>query len=171
MQKETNDDVATLTVDESIKRSIAHYETANISIMHSVGRDKFVMLVSQRMVDEAIRLRAESKTDRQIAIIMSLTPATVRNLITEGIRTRVLQSPDEIRQIELDKFDSMERKVLEIVWANEDTEGGSTRLLAAVDRLIKISESRRKLLGLDAPQVVDHMPLVVKINGVNIEDL
>jgi hypothetical protein len=45
-------------------------------------------------------------------------------------------------------------------------------VLNAVDRLVKISESRRKLLGLDAPAKVQSEGTVrYSIDGVNPEDL
>lgn len=171
MYEPGNDSVEALASEQSIEQSLMLYDARTISLAYAVGHDKFVTLVSQSMIDRAIRMRADAKTDRQIAKDMDVTPHLVRSLIVEGIRTRILQSPEEIRQIELDKFDNMEQKVLTVVSDNEGPEGSSTRLLAAVDRLIKISESRRKLLGLDAPQVVEHMPLEVKINGVNIDEL
>ena len=79
-------------------------------------------------------------------------------------QAELAESVDALRQIELEALASVEREVLDIlakeyplVIGKEIIEGEhdeSTRL-AAVDRLVKISQRRAKLLGLDMPAQVE----------------
>lgn len=64
----------------------------------------------------------------------------------EANRAELALSVDALREQELERLDLLQRKA-----TNELESESEGTVLAAIDRLIKISESRRKLLGLDAP--------------------
>lgn len=159
-----------------IQNAVSQYSELNISIMHSEGGRTFPMLVSQAMIDEAVRMRTrEAKSYRQIARVMGVTPSIVYNMLKHGLGQNAVESPEELRKMELEKFDSMEQAVLDVLWvdqaASEESATARGRVLAAINSLVKISESRRKLLGLDAPTIVETKPIEVKLNGIDVNDL
>jgi hypothetical protein len=104
----------------------------------------------------------------------------------ERVLAETVQEPaDDLRQMELDRLDALAQRVwavLEtqhvtvsngrIVYLGNEPLADDAPVLNAVDRLVKISESRRKLLGLDAPAKVQSEGTVrYMIDGVNPEDL
>jgi hypothetical protein len=122
----------------------------------------------------AARLRRRSMTYEAIGLEMGEDESTVRG--------RVLRCLDAVRRepaaalvaLELDKLDAIEREALAVletfhyvvsdgrVVSYAQTEGAeptplkdSGPVLAALDRLLKTSDARRKLLGLDAASKVD----------------
>lgn len=146
------------------------YKDFTVPITHNEGGTHYPMMVSPEMIDEAIRLRAESKTYGQIAKIMQLTNGIVRALIKEGLRTKERETPDEARLIELEKYDALERDLFEIFWANKDGNGAEqSRALRAADRILMLAERRAKLQGLDSPTIIESRPLEMKINGIDID--
>lgn len=155
--------------------AIAHelYNSLTISILHTEGGKSYPMLVSQAMVDEALRLRAESKSYQEVARIMEVTTSIARNLVMHGLRDTPTESPSEQRQIELRKLDKLEQAALEVLWVAQAGESAAsqTRALNAVDKLIKLSESRRKLLGLDAPTLMETRAVELVLNGVDVTSL
>lgn len=93
----------------------------------------------------AVELRVEGATFDQISIDLGCTRSAawkmVQREIDEIVRdTRTAAA--ELRALELARLDS----ALQAIWSN--VEAGH---LGAIDRLIRISERRARLLGLDAP--------------------
>jgi hypothetical protein len=66
----------------------------------------------------------------------------VHKLVSEGIAQIVHEPAEALVALENERFDEALSGIYETAVHGE---------LAALDRLIKISESRRKMLGLDAP--------------------
>jgi len=158
--------------EDSFESALNAYNDFNIPITHKEGSTSYPMLVSTAMIDDAVRMRTESKSYKQIAEVMQVTAGIAHALVREGLRTSLQETTEERRKLEVEKYDSLERDVLEIFWRNK--EGNSTqqlRALHAVDRLVAISERRAKLLGLDSPTVVEARPLQMNINGVDLEAL
>lgn len=91
----------------------------------------------------AVALKASGATYRQIAQALSIDVATAHRTVTRALRRDHADAVDEMRRVEDDRLDRM----LRAVWL-EATNGN----LGAIDRVVKISESRRRLWGLDAPQ-------------------
>ena len=61
------------------------------------------------------------------------------------------ESAEEVRAMELERLDAMHRAVWDAAISGD---------LDAFDRALKVAESRRKLLGLDAPQKHQHAHVV-----------
>lgn len=129
--------------------------------------------------EQAYELRLRGRTLRQIGQDMGISHETVRVLLKSEIAHRLDPLKDQYLQYELDRLDHMQQAVLAVLdnpgrivhvmeWrgeyeTNEDGEQfkkldsvpvlivDDKKILGAVDRLVRISESRRKLVGLDAP--------------------
>jgi hypothetical protein len=113
-------------------------------------------------------------------------------------RRDALQAPEDLRDIELERLDHMMRACLDILGRDHVlVQGGKVVLtwtsypdaalgelgtsapmlddgpkLAAVDRLLKISERRARLLGIDAPERVEQVGKVtVELVGVDLSAL
>lgn len=69
----------------------------------------------------------------------------------------------------MEKLDRIERAALAVM---ETPEGKAADVLAAVNQLRAVSESRRKLLGLDAASKVDvNAAVKYEYEGVNTDDV
>jgi hypothetical protein len=90
----------------------------------------------------AMELRLLGKTYEAIAQELGCTPAGAWKMIVTAMDATIRDPADKLRQIELDKLDRQEE-----VWAPLARLGDKD----ALDAWIKIQASRRKLLGLDAP--------------------
>lgn len=146
--------------------------------------------------EQAYDLRLRGRTLRQIGQDMGLSHETVRQLLREEIANRLDPLKDQYLQYEMDRLDHMQQAVLAVLdnpgkvvmvaeWrgeydTNEDGERfkhiemvpvlvvDDHKILGAVDRLVRISESRRKLCGLDAPVKVQ---ADVQVTETTQEDL
>ena len=70
------------------------------------------------------------------------------NKALRDIAKKISEDADEIRTLELERLDHMQR----VLWANMLTRNGPTPTgvdVQVIDRLLKIQERRAKLLGLD----------------------
>lgn len=111
---------------------------------------KVDQLIRQR---EAVHLRAEGKSYDQIAELLGVSNKSVAyKAVTAALSTLAAETredADRLRALELARLD----EVLQIAWeiAHDDKARRGERL-AAVDRVMKVSERRSKLLGLDAPE-------------------
>jgi DNA-binding Lrp family transcriptional regulator len=108
---------------------------------------------------EAARLRARSMTYNQIAETLGMSRAAAHEAVKRALADTLTEPAEAVRRLELDKLDALERRYLDIVerrhavlHKGEDTgydDDGPT--LKALAGLLRVSESRRKLLGLDLP--------------------
>lgn len=94
---------------------------------------------------EAVRLRAEGLTIRQISARLDVSVGTVHADLDRALRDVPAEDVDALRAVELDRLDALHRAVWE-----EALQGN----LGAVDRALRISAQRCRLMGLDAPQRV-----------------
>jgi hypothetical protein len=141
---------------------------------------------------QAYDLRLGGLTLRQIGERMGVSHGTVQNLLREEIANRLDPLKDQYLQYELDRLDHMQQAVLAVLqqpWTvvtvayetgEIDDDGkpewglrniaipDDRKILGAVDRLVRISESRRKLCGLDAPVKVQ---ADVQVTETTQEDL
>lgn len=105
---------------------------------------------------------------RRIAEELGVSVGTVSNRIQQAIAERVDPRVEEYRAIELDKLENAEERLWQQV-----AEGTAGRLPRVVEVLMKVSERRSKLLGLDAPDrqqieaTIDSRPteLIAKIQA------
>lgn len=105
---------------------------------------------SARRRNKVLELRMKGLTIRQIAeeAEVKVSPAQVHRDLERSmseLRKLELQEADELRTIELLRLEALQKAL----W---DTAMGGD--VGAVDRLIRLSERRSKLLGLDAPTKV-----------------
>lgn len=123
---------------------------------------------SAKSAEEAVRcfeLRLDGLTFSAIGAEVGLAVSTVHARIEAHIAERVNPLADELRAIELDRLDRAIVRVFEVlakthvvVQNGKVVTGADGRplvddmpALQAIDRLIRISERRCKMLGLDAP--------------------
>ena len=105
-----------------------------------------------RVLDQqarAFELRVAGHNIREIAAELGVSMATAHRRIEDEITDRQWIPPDKVqawRELELDRLDKLHRATLA---AAAGADRGTT--LAAVDRMLRISERRSKLLGLDTP--------------------
>lgn len=115
----------------------------------------------------AVEYRRRGLTYRQIASEMGWkNQASAWEAVQRGLADSILEPAAEVKQLELERLDEYQRHVLRVlasshivvsqgvVVTHPDTGRPVTDhgpVLQAIDRLIKISERRAKLLGLDAP--------------------
>ncbi|MFE2911257.1 hypothetical protein [Kitasatospora indigofera] len=149
---------------------------------------------------EAARLRAEGKSYRQIAAKLGCDVHTAHDAVTRAIATVVAEPAEAALHFELDRLDAelvrlgkLYSKVMAVLEREHVTvsqgrvvtmDDGATVpdddwILKAVDRLVKIDESRRRngesrrrLLGLDQPaktQVTGG--LTYEIVGISSDEL
>jgi hypothetical protein len=111
---------------------------------------------------EAARLRGKSWTYQQIGDHLGITKAAAYEAVQRALADTLAEPAANARQLELDKLDALEQRYHQIIerrhavlHQGEDTghdDDGPT--LTAQAGLLKVSESRRKLLGLDSPTKV-----------------
>ena len=132
------------------------------------GDGKFVASPDTAERDaEAARLRGRGLSYRAIAAELKIDVHTAHDAVQRALRAIRAEGAAEARTLELERLDLAQAAVMQALEAKHFTvnqgriiyhgEGPLTDwapVLAAVDRLVKISESRRKLLGLDAEQKV-----------------
>ncbi|MEM6259692.1 MAG: hypothetical protein AAGI37_15540 [Planctomycetota bacterium] len=107
--------------------------------------------------NKAVELRKSglpyTKIAEQLGVSLSTSYKDVAAVMAE-LKSHGLHLVMEMRQMELERLDAALLKVNQAMAAarqNKDHE----LVLKCVDRLVKIGESRRKLLGLDTPQRID----------------
>ena len=134
---------------------------------------------------EAARLRSRSMSYRQIAAALGIDVAAAHAAVQRALHDTLAEPAGDVRALELEKLDRAERAVLAVLERRHLTVshgkvisvGGEpleddAPVLAAADRLVRISESRRKLLGLDSPVKVNLSGGVkYEVVGVDAADL
>ncbi len=115
----------------------------------------------------AYELKLQGWSYRRIAAAMTaegmeVSHQTVANLIKAAIDERVDPLVEEYRALELEKLEEAERPLWQQILSDDPRDRG--RLARNVEVLIRVSERRSRLLGLDAPQqaelnaTVQHKP-------------
>jgi len=132
------------------------------------GHGRFIRTIDTAERDaECARLRARDHTYQQIADTTGFTSASGARFAVERALARTITEPgEELRRIELMKLDALARAAWKVLETRHYlvSQGRLIRLedgappleddgpvLASIDRLLKISERRSKLLGLDSP--------------------
>lgn len=108
-----------------------------------------------------LRKAGASYTEVGRAVGISRTHAH-RLVVTQlrQMRENTAELADELRELELARLDSLLRTAIQI--AKDASETPENRL-KAVNTSVRLSESRRKLLGLDAPERMEHSGSVVAV--------
>lgn len=114
---------------------------------------------------EAARLRGEGLSYKQIAQRMGCTKSTAFERVHRAWRDTLTEPAERARAVELARLEEIHDAAMAVLLREHITvshghvvkdDDGNPILddgprLAAIDRLRQVSESRRKLLGLDAP--------------------
>lgn len=93
----------------------------------------------------ALALRLAGATFEQIGQKLGITDSAAHKLVKKALAdnaTTTNDQTDTLRQIEIERLDMALLAIAQQVKAGN---------LGAIDRWVKISESRRRLMGLDAP--------------------
>lgn len=148
---------------------------------------------------EAFRMRTREATLNEIALALGYVDAShVQKALKRHLARIVTPTADEYRKVMDDQLSSMHREVLRVLEATHYKVNNGVvvyhrpvdcgcvgdlaescphykplvddaPVLAAVDRLVKIQESRRKLYGLDAPvkHEVEVSTVTVTVKGAD----
>src|SRR6266545_3744793 len=117
----------------------------------------------------ALELRAAGATYRQIADALQVSLATAHKAVDRGLDRTRREPAERLRQLEQERLDALQRQAVQVLRARHLViQGGKVVLdeqgrpyvdhgptLAAIGQLVRLSESRRRLLGADAPARVD----------------
>lgn len=129
-----------------------------MSYEHPNGRPDATRAVNAEAYEQAwqaLELRKTGLTYRQIATRLQCSLGAAHKYVTSALaalRSEVLDSARDLRDLEVAKLDDLEhrlRRRLKPACSDSDCAKLATAIL-------KITESRRKLLGLDAPQRIEH---------------
>jgi len=125
---------------------------------------------------QALELRKAGQGYRAIGAQLGISEAQAHRDVKAALVRLAeleLESADELRTMELARLDTLQVAAMRVLLSTHPLVSGGKVLsrftsdgeaigltddgprLAAIDRLLRISESRRKLLGLDAPQAID----------------
>ena len=116
-------------------------------------------IATQRKIARALALREEQRSFSQIGAAMGLSASYAQRLVVRGMREIVREPAERLVEMENLLLDDVIDAVLPLLEATKkvkDANGKEAEVpdakvrLGAADRTVKTSESRRKLLGLDA---------------------
>lgn len=97
---------------------------------------------------DCLKLKLDGKSVRGIGEALGLPSSTVQDRLTAAMAELVLPLADEVRLVELARLDRWQDRIEQSMDAGEDP-------VRAVPVAVRVQESRRKLLGLDAPERVE----------------
>ncbi|MDJ1131768.1 hypothetical protein [Streptomyces iconiensis] len=100
--------------------------------------------------EEILRLRAEGLSLRAIGERVGLSHQGVADRLSWVLAERVAVGAEEFRALESARLEALGLQAYDVLAEAE----GEVRL-KAIDRLLRLSESRRKLWALDMPQPLD----------------
>jgi len=97
----------------------------------------------------ALEMRALGHTYQQIGEALGVHQVTAHGIIKRrmaALNEKISESAEQVRQLELARLDDLFRRAMAAV------EAGNVN---AIDKALRVCESRRRLLGLDAPTRTD----------------
>jgi len=124
-------------------------------------------LKSEERIAEVLRLRMQGMSERKIAVKVGISKSQIHRDLVKGLeaaRKRRMDLAEGLIDLELMKLDALEEEVWKMI------EGASENVVVpAIAEGRRISESRRKLLGLDAAEKVEHSgDLVINLRSVDM---
>lgn len=100
--------------------------------------------------EKVFRLKLSGLPERRIAEVIGLSQSQVNKIVAQEAARRVGPVADEFVTMRDAELSELWRRVFETLAKAPDGDGR----LRAVDRLVRINESRRKLRGADAPEAL-----------------
>jgi hypothetical protein len=107
-----------------------------------------------------LQLRLDGLSFRAIAEVTGIPLATVHERITAAITADVSPKADELRVLECARLDAYLARLQPKIVEGDDR---------AINTAVRISESRRKLLGLDMPTRIEASVLSHEVTPQDIE--
>lgn len=117
---------------------------------------------------EAASMRSKSMTYQQIADRLGVTKKAAWDMVQRAMKDTLAEPAEAARQFELDKLDALEQGLLatlerkhyivshgRIILDGEAKLEDDGFIVTASLALLRFSESRRKLLGLDSPTKIE----------------
>lgn len=111
------------------------------------------MLTAAQKQVKALRLRQKGYSYRQISAALGIVPSAAYRMVSAALAEILAdckEEAEELRQIEIAKLDEAEKEAWKRMRGADD--GDAAKLLNTIKA---ISESRRKLTGLDAPVKIE----------------
>ena len=108
----------------------------------------------------AARLRAEGRTYPQIAAELGCATSTAYAAVQRALASVPVEAVGELRRVECDRLDAVIARLWDVVAAEHPFISNGRRfddvqdagpVISALAGIVRASESKRKLLGLDAP--------------------
>lgn len=124
---------------------------------------------------EAARMRASGFSYREIAKATNCSTSAAHDRVQRALACVPVEAVRELRQVELTRMDDLVKQMLVILRTDHPMVSHGRVLpglsdvrpkIAAVQTLLRISESRRRLLGLDEP--IKHE---VRVNDKIVEEI
>ena len=124
----------------------------------------------------AAHLRARGRTYPQIAAELGCAPSTAYKAVQRALASVPVEAVGELRRVECDRLDAVIAKLWDVVAAEHPFISNGRRfddvqdagpVISALAGIVRASESKRKLLGLDAP--ARQMVTVVTEDAVDAE--
>ena len=122
---------------------------------------EFVRTVSTAEDDaNAARMRASGFSYREIAKATNCSTSAAHDRVQRALAAVPVEAVRELRQVELERMDDLVKQMLVILRSDHPLVSHGRVMpglsdvrpkIAAVQTLLRISESRRRLLGLDEP--------------------
>jgi hypothetical protein len=145
----------------------AEYDERHADRTTRDGKGKYARTTDTARRDaKAAELRSKGLSYQAIADEMGYaSKSSAHDAVQRALKAIVEEPAENLRQLERERLDRMYEAAMGALEANPHS-------LAAIGTLLKISESRRKLEGLDAPAKVNVSGgLKVEIVGVDMDQL
>jgi Sigma-70, region 4 len=133
----------------------------------------------------ALELRRAGLNYREIAQQMGVSVATAHKYVTRGLDRTRREPADALRDLELERLDALQLALTQVLASQHVTVSGGKVIrdehgqplrddgptIAAAQALVRVQESRRRLLGLDAPVKVDAKLMTIDQIDARIAEL
>jgi sigma-70-like protein len=155
-------------VNDDLENLPAERQTEETSLLRD-GNGKYTRNPETARRDaSAVALRAQGHSYRDIAAVLDVSVSNAYQAVQRALRAIIEEPASELRALELERLDELTREAQAVMRRDHlavsngkvVTYDGAPVIddqpvLGAIDRLVKISERRAKLLGLDAKDAHD----------------
>jgi len=113
-------------------------------------------------INRAFDLRLQGLLPRQIGELLGVSAGRVNEYLRRYVDLVIQPKADELRQIELERYDLYLEKLQPKIERGDDK---------AINAAVRVSEARRRLLGLDAPVKIDAQVLEVTQQDLELQEM